>query len=335
MKSIDEDVKAGRFQPVYLLYGEETYLKRQYKQKLQQAVADVDDTMNTAYYEGKNINPGEIIDLAETLPFFADRRLILLENTGMFKTSCEELAEYIKHMAETTCLVFVEEELDKRGKMYKAVKNNGRVVEFARQTDALLTKWILSRLKREGKKITQSDMQLLLEKTGNDMENIDRELEKLFCYTLDREVITAEDLEAVCVPQTTGKIFEMVDKIAQKQQKQALELYYDLLTLREPPMRILFLIARQFQILLQVKELKKQGYENALIASKAGIPGFAVRKNLAQAEHFTTGQLREAVADCVQTEEDVKTGNLNDRMAVELLIVRYSGKNIEGKENII
>ncbi len=60
MKSIDEDVKAGRFQPVYLLYGEETYLKRQYKQKLQQAVADVDDTMNTAYYEGKNINPGEI-----------------------------------------------------------------------------------------------------------------------------------------------------------------------------------------------------------------------------------------------------------------------------------
>ena len=125
MKSIDEDVKAGRFQPVYLLYGEETYLKRQYKQKLQQAVADVDDTMNTAYYEGKNINPGEIIDLAETLPFFADRRLILLENTGMFKTSCEELAEYIKHMAETTCLVFVEEEVDKRGKMYKAVKNNG------------------------------------------------------------------------------------------------------------------------------------------------------------------------------------------------------------------
>lgn len=157
------------------------------------------------------------------------------------------------------------------------------------------------------------------------MENIDTELEKLFCYTLDREVITAEDLEAVCVPQVTGKIFEMVDKIAQKQQKQALKLYYDLLALREPPMRILFLIARQFQILLQVKELSKQGYENTLIASKAGIPGFTVRKNLAQAERFTSDQLREAVADCVQAEEDVKTGNLNDQMAVELLIVRYSG----------
>ena len=164
MKNIDEDVKTGQFQPVYLLYGEETYLKRQYKQKLLQAVADIDDTMNTAFYEGKNINPGEIIDLAETLPFFAERRLILLENTGMFKTSCEELADYIKHMTETTCLVFVEEEVDKRSKMYKAVKNKGRVIEFARQTEALLTKWILSRLKREGKKITQSDMQLLLEK---------------------------------------------------------------------------------------------------------------------------------------------------------------------------
>lgn len=91
-------------------------------------------------------------------------------------------------------------------------------------------------------------------------------------------------------------------------------------------MRILFLIARQFQILLQVKDLKRQGYDNKFIASKAKIPEFAVRKNAAQAGRFKTDQLKEAVADCVQTEEDVKTGILNDRMAVELLIVRYSGK---------
>lgn len=326
MKGIDEDIKAGSFQPAYLLYGEEAYLKRQYKQKLCQAVVSPEDSMNRALYEGKNINPGEIIDLAETLPFFTERRLILMENTGIFKGSCDELAEYMKHSAETTCFVFVEEAVDKRSRMYKAVKNAGRVVEFTRQTDALLTKWVLSRLKRENKKITQPVMQLFLEKTGNDMENIDRELEKLFCYTLDREVITAEDVEAVCVAQTTGKIFEMINRIAEKQQKQALELYYDLLALKEPPMRILFLIARQFQILLQVKELKRQGYDNRFMASKAGIPEFAVRKNLAQAGEFTARQLREALSDCVQTEEDVKTGNLNDRMAVELLIVKYSRK---------
>lgn len=324
MKSIDEDIKSGNFKPVYLLYGEEAYLKKQYEQKLRQALSKPDDTMNTAFYEGKNINPGEIIDLAETLPFFAERRLILLENSGIFKGSCEELADYMKHVAETTCFVFVEDEVDKRSKIYKAAKNVGRVVEFPRQTQEILTRWILSRLKREGKKITRPVLQLFLEKTGDDMENIDKELEKLFCYTLEQESISAEDVEAVCVVQTTGKIFEMVNKIAEKQQKQALELYYDLLALKEPPMRILFLIARQFQILLQVKDLRRLGYDNKFIASKVKIPEFAVRKNLAQAGSFGVEQIRKAVEDCVQMEEDVKTGNLNDKMAVELLIVKYS-----------
>ena len=326
MKSIDEDIKSGSFQSVYLLYGEESYLKRQYGQKLRQALAKTDDTMNASYYEGKNIKPGEMIDLAETLPFFAERRLIFVENSGVFKTSCEELADYMKHITETTCFVFVEDEVDKRSKMYKAVRNAGRVVEFPRQGSEILTRWILSRLKRENKKITQPVLQLFLEKTGDDMEYIDRELEKLFCYTLEQEVISAEDVEAICVGQTTGKIFEMVDKIAERQQKQALELYYDLLALKEPPMRILFLIARQFQILLQVKDLKRQGYDNKFIASKAKIPEFAVRKNAAQAGRFKTEQLKGAIEDCVQAEEDVKTGSLNDRMAVELLIVRYSRK---------
>lgn len=326
MKSIDEDIKSGSFQPVYLLYGEEAYLKKQYSRKLQQALSKPDDTMNAAFYEGKNINPGEIIDLAETLPFFAEHRLIMLENSGVFKSSAEELADYMKHVTETTCFVFVEDEVDKRSKMYKAVKNAGRVVEFPRQTEEVLTRWILARLGREQKKITRPVLQLFLEKTGNDMENIEKELEKLFCYTLGRDVISAEDVEAVCVAQTTNKIFEMVNKIAERNQKQALDLYYDLLALKEPPMRILFLIARQFQILLQVKDLKRQGYDNKFIASKVKIPEFAVRKNFAQAGSFTVGQLQEAVEDCVQMEEDVKTGNLNDRLAVELLIVKYSRK---------
>lgn len=165
MKNIDEDIKRGSFQPAYLLYGEEAYLKRQYKQKLKQALSDSGDSMNFSSYEGKNINPGELIDLAETLPFFADYRLILMEHTGVFQKPCEELADYMKHVPETTVFVFVEDEVDKRGKMYKAVKSVGRVVEFARQKDALLVQWVLARLKREGKKITQPVMQLFLEKT--------------------------------------------------------------------------------------------------------------------------------------------------------------------------
>lgn len=326
MKSIDEDIKNGTYRSVYLLYGEEAYLKKQYKNKLKQALSKPDDTMNIAFFEGKDINPGGIIDLAETLPFFAERRLIVIENSGFFKNACEELAVYMREIAETTCFVFVEDVVDKRNKMYKAVKDSGRIVEFPRQSEKVLTQWILGRLKKENKKITQTVLQLFLTKTGNDMEHIDNELEKLFCYTMEQEVITAEHVESVCVTQTTGKIFDMVNAIAEKKQRQALELYYDLLALKEPPMRILFLIARQFQILLQVKELSGHGHDNKFIASKAGIPEFTVRRNQTQARGFSNRQLREAIEDFVQSEEDVKTGNLNDRMSVELLIIKYSAK---------
>ena len=98
MKTIDEDIKSGNFKQIYLLYGTEAYLKKQYKDKLKNAMAAPDDTMNFTRFEGKNINPKEVIDLAETLPFFADKRVILIEDSGFFKSSCEDLAEYLSHL---------------------------------------------------------------------------------------------------------------------------------------------------------------------------------------------------------------------------------------------
>ena len=116
----------------------------------------------------------------------------------------------------------------------------------------------------------------------------------------------------------------MVNAIADRQQKKALSLYYDLLALREAPMRILFLIGRQFNILLMVKEMKKKGYDNKTIASKAGIPPFTVGKYAAQASKFKSKDLKQALTECVEADEAVKTGRMNDKMSVELLIVKYS-----------
>lgn len=324
MRTIDEDIKTGQFKQIYLLYGNEAYLKKQYEDKLKKAMADAEDTMNFSAFEGKDINVKEVIDLAETLPFFAERRVILIENSGFFKNAADEMAEYIKQAAPTTYFLFVEEEVDKRSKMYKAVKNAGKIVEFAEQNEDVLTRWVLGRLKREDKKITGSVMQLFLSKTGTDMGNIDRELEKLFCYTMGRDVITAEDVEAVTTEQISNKIFDMVNAVAEHNQKKALDLYYDLLALKEPPMRILFLISRQFQILFNVKSATAKRVDNRTIAQKAGIPEFAVRRNQAQARNFTQEQLRQALEDGVFYEEAVKTGRMNDQMAVELFLLTYS-----------
>ena len=324
MKKLSEEIKSGELKQVYILYGEEAYLRNQYKDKLKDALLGGGDPMNSHYFEGKDVRVGEVIDLAETMPFLADRRVIILENSGLFAHGGEELAEYLGAPSETAYFVFVEPTVDKRSKLYKAATAKGRAIEFTAQDETVLKRWILSFLKKENKNITERDLNLFLDKTGSDMANIRGELEKLLCYCLERDVITTQDIEAVCTKQVSSQIFDMINAVAEKRQKEAMELYYDLLTLKEPPMRILFLITRQFNMLLQVKELKNKGLDANTIGEKVGLAGFIARKYVAQAAKFKEDDLRKALTDCVESEEAVKTGRMNDVMSVELLIVKYS-----------
>ena len=326
MKNIQADIKSGNFKQAYLLYGEEAYLKQQYKHNLVKALNPDGDTMNFNHYEGKGVDVKQLIDLCETMPFFADRRVILLEDTGFFKNKSEELADYMKELPDYLCMVFVESEVDKRNRMYKAVKACGTIAEFARQDEKTLMRWAAGILGKAGKKITQRDMELLLTKTGTDMGNLRMELEKLICYTEGRDVVTAEDIEEICTTQTTNRIFDMVRAVTEKNQKRALDLYYDLLTLKEPPMRILFLLAKQYRQLLQVKQFAEAGLAQQEMASKLGVPSFAVRNIASCARAYTISELEQAIKDFVDAEESVKTGRLEDKLSVELLIIKYSSK---------
>ena len=326
MKNIQADIKSGNFKQAYLLYGEEAYLKQQYKNNLVKALNPDGDTMNFNHYEGKGIDVKQLIDFCETMPFFADRRVILLEDTGFFKNKCEELADYMKELPDYLCMVFVESEVDKRNRMYKVVKACGTIAEFARQDEKTLMRWAAGILGKAGKKITQRDMELLLTMTGTDMGNLRMELEKLICYTEGRDIITAEDIEEICTTQTTNRIFDMVRAVTEKNQKRALDLYYDLLTLKEPPMRILFLLAKQYRQLLQVKQFSAAGLAQPEMASKLGVPSFAVRNIASCARAYTISELEQAVKDFVDAEESVKTGRLEDKLSVELLIIKYSSK---------
>jgi DNA polymerase-3 subunit delta len=326
MKTIDQDIKSGNLKQFYLLYGPEEYLVRQYRDKLKKALVAEGDTMNFSAFSGADINQKEIIDLSETLPFFADRRVILIEDSGLFSKSAEELADYISTAPETTYFIFVEKEISKVTKMYKQVKKSGSVVEFARQTDAIIARWVENRLKKNGKRITGQAYRLFIEKTGNDMENIDKELEKLICYALDRELIEESDVEAITTEQIENKIFDMIDAVSAHQQKRALDLYYDLLALREPSMKILYLLTNQFQRIMVVKSMSNQGFTDRDIAKPAGCPEWAVKKYRSQGRSFSMDQLKQALRRGVEYETAVKTGLLGDKMAVELFISEYSKK---------
>lgn len=324
MQTLNQDIRDHAFKPVYLLFGEEVFLKNSYKKRLQEAIIG-DDAMNLSRFEGKGTDTDELIRLADTMPFFAERRLILVEDSGFFKNTAEALVQYLPSMPATTCLVFVESEVDKRSKLYKKVKALGYAAEMERQDAAQLGRWVLSLLSKEGKRITGHTMDLFLSMAGDDMENIRMELEKLLSYTWGRDVITDEDVEAVCTVRVSNRIFEMVSAIVNRQTRRAVELYEDLLTLKEPPMRILFLIARQFNQLLQVKELSEKGLDRKTIASRLKLQPFVVGKVIPQARRFSREQVLSYVNLCVEAEEAVKTGRLSDRLAVELLITRQYG----------
>lgn len=320
MQRIQNQIKEQNFRQINLLYGEEGYLKKQYAHRLRSALTKGDE-MNTHFYEGKDVPVGEIIDLAETMPFLADRRVILLSDTGLFKSGGEKLAEYLCAPNSTTFFVFTESEVDKRSKLFKTVSSKGCAVEFTAPDETTLKQWIASVLAKEGKKITDRTAHLLLTKTGTDMQNIRMELEKLISYCMDRDVITDADVETVCTTRITDRIFDMMEAVARHQTDRALDLYYDLLALKIAPLHVLTMIARQYNHLLQTKEMKFRGIKDRDIASKLGVPPFAVGKYASQASLYKSSELKKALEACVDSDYRVKTGQLNDRMAVELLIL--------------
>lgn len=322
MQSIKQDIANQSYKQIYLLYGEEAYLRIQYKNNLKEALVQDGDTMNYAYFEGKDINIPEIIDFAETLPFFADKRVIFLENTGLAKDGCDELANYIESgIPESTVIVMTEMNVDKRTKLFKAISKAGRCVEFTRQTDETLKRWILGRVKKENKMITGQTLDVFLEMVGSDMLFVANELDKLFAYTMNKDQITVEDVKAVCTVQLVNRIFDMIGMIGLRQKTEAIELYHELLALKETPFGMLALIERQFNLMLQIADLQDNGVPFPTIAQRVGLSPYIAKKYLPQIKCFTKEEMKKVLAACAEVDYGVKCGNIRPELGVELLII--------------
>jgi len=321
MNTIKDHIKQNDYKPVYLLYGTENFLKKLYRDKLKEGILGDGGDMNYAYFEGRGTDMGKVKDVSETMPFFADRRLIVIENSNWFK-SPSGFDEYVGQIPPTTHIVFVESEVDKRGKMYKAVGRSGYASEMNGLDDRNMRLFVLSRFKKDGVGMTEEALHYFVECVGTDMYAIINESEKLACYCRGHQEITIDDIKAVCTEQAINRIFPMIDEIAQKNVGHVMAMYRDLLALREKPTSILFLIIRHFNILLQVMELRDHGYDNKAIASKASIPPFTVGKYVSQARSFKKKQIADSIEYGLDVEERVKTGRLDERTGVEMMITR-------------
>lgn len=318
MKRLENDIKSKDFKSVYLLYGDEEYLKKIYKDRLYKNI--VSNPINFNKYEGKDIKVDDIIELAKSIPFFEKKRCILIENSMWFKSVDEKIIEYLDIMLENTILIFVENSVDKRSKFYKEIEKRGLAVELSKPSDKDLLEWTFRIIDRAGKKITRSNLELILDYAGDNMDNLKNELDKLISY-VENDVIEKKDIDTIITINPQNHIFDMIDAILKKQTKYALKLYEDLLLMKEAPMYILVMITRQFNQLLQVKSLLEEGLNKKEIATALGISEYIANKLMVKIKNFDKRVLKIYLSECINLEEMIKSGKIIDRMAVEFLLL--------------
>ena len=320
MRKIKSHIEKNEFSKIYLLYGTDEYMKKNYKEKLTKAIVG-DDTMNLSIYNEGNIDLNEIISMATTMPFFADRRLILIEKSKWCANS-NDFVDYLDNVPDTTYFIFVEDDVDKRSRLYKYIKDNGYACEMNGLEQEDLLAFIAQQYASAGKRITKDVAIYMLEHIGTDMNLIRNECEKVISYTMYREgnEITRQDIDEMCVFQLENKIFAMLDNLVMGRRKEALQQYDDLIKLREPSLKILRMISRHFNMILLVKEGKKAGLSEDDLCKKLRIRPFALRKYINQGSKYDTLRLIEIVNQCVDYDEKIKTGNMADKIAVDILM---------------
>lgn len=310
---------------VYLLFGEEKYLiKQAFDEIVDNVVYSQDKTMNIDFYEGKDVSINNIIDSIETLTFFAENRCVVVRDTGFLKKSAnadiEGLVDAIVDVPDTTYVVFIED-VDKSSVLYKAVKKEGVAYEFSTPKENELISFVESKVKNKKCKIDRATTIYFLRTVENDMIIVDNELEKLIAYTLFKNRIEKDDIDKICTKSLQVEIFKLMDAIGNKNVQLTLEIYNDMMFVKEPVLRILSMLARQVKLILLSKELSEAGYNFNEISAKIGVHSFVVKGCIKQSKNFTKNKLVDSLLKLSELETNIKTGKIKDVIGLETLIV--------------
>lgn len=330
MEGLKQQIKEQKFKNVMLFHGEETFMLDYYVKKIVELIIGSGEmTMNHDVFDDRKVVFSSIEDSMDTMPFFSDNRVIILKNLGLFEKTGANLAgllsEKMEHLPSTTYVIIIESSVDKRIKLYKSVHKNGYICEFPLLGESELIRYIAKTLNPYGKKIEQKEARYLIQYVGDQLTVLHNEINKLINYLGDDEVVTHEAIEAICQKSVESKIFELVDCMGTKRRARALKLYHDLLSAKEPSNRILFMLTRQFRMIYKCKLLLGEGLDSNDIGKKLKLQSFVVRKCLEQGKNFSLNSLEESLKKCLECEIDIRTGVFMPDLAVEQLIIRYSG----------
>ena len=345
MKRLNADLAAKKFSHIYLLYGPEEFLIRSYKASLKQGIltapAEEEDDggmmgmmgmmgggqaaeeMNYTQFEGPNVDLNKVRETAQTMPFFAPRRLIVLENTGIFKKEEEGWLEFMENLPDTTYLIFIERDLNRTTRLYKRVVKNWYAANLDHPDNATLGKWCIGTLEKMNATIEKDALALFIEKCCDSMDRMNGELTKLASYSAGKP-ITCEMVNLVTIPTIEDQIFAMIEAVAAGKEQEALSMYYDLEVLKEAPEKVMLLLGQHFHRLRIMKSLRDDGRTEAAIASSLKMNPYIVKKMCRQASAFSKEELRDYDILCVDTNTATRTGGMEKRVALQLLIVTIS-----------
>lgn len=309
---------------VLFFEGTEEYLKEKALRDLRAAVLPEGlEEMNESRPDAPDTDG--IIAAAETLPFLADRRLVLLRDhpavVGRAEAD-EALLAYLPQVPPTAVVLFYCVLPTKQKKIRNLVQKLGGLVAFEPLAGQELTSFVTESFRSLGRECDVRTADYLIFTVGRDMNLLQREIAKIAAYRPDRRAVHPDDIRDLATPSAESRIFDIVNAILSGDEKKAFTLLRNFLLSGEKRLAILSLLLRQFRLMQQIKIMQYEKKSFPEIQAALGMSSWAARQNVSQAGAFSGGQVKTAVALCLETELNIKSGVFREEGALEALMLR-------------
>lgn len=306
-------LEKGKLAPFYLFYGSNEFIVERTLEKIRGNFIpeNARDFNMEICYGGEN-SPFDVINRAQTIPFLASNRLIILRRTDYYKA--EQLNKFIPYLekpAGFTCLIFLTEKTDFTKKFYKAIRTAGFAVNFGELKIHQIIPWIQNTARELGLNIDRSGCAFLQEVSGNSLRDIFSELEKLKLSYGDRK-IGEKEVRELAVNSRIYSVFELMDTLSEKKIDQTLSVlsrFLDEEDKKNAPLQIIGMLNRQIGLLWQVKTLAANGMGVSGIASELGISPFSAQNFFKQCKRWRPEELERGIALLYETDRLLKSGS--------------------------
>ncbi|MED4677899.1 DNA polymerase III subunit delta [Bacillus nitratireducens] len=334
MSDIHKKIKKKQFAPLYLLYGTEAYfINETIKLITTEALEEENREFNVVTYDLEEAYLEDVVEDARTLPFFGDRKVILIKSP-LFLTAQKEkleqnikiLEEYIGEPSPFSILVFVApyEKLDERKKITKLLKKTADVVEANAMQVQDVQKWVVSRAEEAHVYIDNTAVSLLLELVGSNVTMLAKEMDKLTLYVGMGGEITSKLVTELVPKSVEQNVFALTEKVVKKDIAGAMQILDGLFTQQEEPIKLLALLVSQFRLLNQVKELQQRGYGQNQIASHIGVHPYRVKLAMNQTKFFSFEELKRVILELAEADYSMKTGKMDKKLVLEFFLMRLN-----------